>query len=371
MQNVNIVFVSLCDVIAASHTGGEQLAKAHYNLFCKIFTNDMHLLLNANGKSCDKITYCGHTKSKIATLINSIFGRIRGYTRLVEKNMLKEVKRLDPDVVYIDFSCFGSLAKKIKKYNNNIKIISFFHNFEAGYEYNRFKKESALYFFSYLSAKKQEELTVKYSDRLICLNDRDEALISKHYGAIPDLKLPIVLMDNFNIAYSDQQENYLLFVGALFNPNYDGIKWFINNVAPYINKKVKVVGKDFEIKRDELQRSNVEIVGTVDNLDEYYYNAEAVIMPILYGDGMKVKTCEALMYGKTVLGTSEAFEGYRIKNGKEGYLLNTAREWIDTINAHVFEKYNEFSRDLFIREYSFETAAVKMEELVGAAINGR
>ncbi len=38
-----------------------------------------------------------------------------------------------------------------------------------------------------------------------------------------------------------------------------------------------------------------------------------IISPIFVGGGMKVKTCEALMYGKNIIGTSESFEGYDIR----------------------------------------------------------
>lgn len=37
-----------------------------------------------------------------------------------------------------------------------------------------------------------------------------------------------------------------------------------------------------------------------------------MVMPIFSGSGMKVKTAEALMYGKFLIGTKEAFEGYEI-----------------------------------------------------------
>jgi len=37
-----------------------------------------------------------------------------------------------------------------------------------------------------------------------------------------------------------------------------------------------------------------------------------VILPIISGSGMKTKTAEALMYGKSIIGIKEAFEGYKM-----------------------------------------------------------
>ena len=91
-------------------------------------------------------------------------------------------------------------------------------------------------------------------------------------------------------AYAKKKdEPFILFVGSYFLPNYQGILWFVEHVMPYISYKLKIVGKGMEEKRIELERKNVEVIGTVDDLSEYYYAAEAIIMPIFLGSGMKVK----------------------------------------------------------------------------------
>ena len=41
---------------------------------------------------------------------------------------------------------------------------------------------------------------------------------------------------------------------------------------------------------------------------------------------MKVKTCEALMFGKNIIGTKEAFEGYELDYQKVGAMCNTKEE---------------------------------------------
>ncbi len=55
----------------------------------------------------------------------------------------------------------------------------------------------------------------------------------------------------------------------------------------------------------------------MDKTDVYYYKHAAVILPIKYGAGMKVKTAEAMMYGRTIFASDEALEGYDGK-GIEG-----------------------------------------------------
>ena len=297
--------------------------------------------------------------------ICGIIGFNRGYCLKAEKTLFNIYKEVSPDVVFCDFSCYGSLLKKIKKHNKGIKIISFFHDIEVNYEKNRMKNESILYYFSKKSAYSQEKKTIKYSDKIICLNDRDDSELKRIYGRKSDYQLPVFLEDRFIQTNSENVDgDYFLFVGSLFNPNLDGITWYSKEIAPFLNKKTIVVGKNFETVKDIIGENNIEVIGTVDDTSQYYYGATAVVMPIRYGDGMKVKTAEALMYGKTVVGTEEAFEGYSIVDGKEGFLANTSIEFINILNNTNFKKINLYSRELFKTRYSLESSEKLIEKMI-------
>ena len=70
----------------------------------------------------------------------------------------------------------------------------------------------------------------------------------------------------------------------MFPPNYDGILWFVRNVMTKVSGCIlRIVGKGMETKSEELTAGNVDVVGTVDDLSHYYYEADVVVLPILYG----------------------------------------------------------------------------------------
>ncbi len=50
-------------------------------------------------------------------------------------------------------------------------------------------------------------------------------------------------------------------------------------------------------------------VGRVDNLGLFYRNVDCIINPMAGGTGLKIKTIEAMAYGRPVIGTKSAFEG--------------------------------------------------------------
>ena len=112
-----------------------------------------------------------------------------------------------------------------------------------------------------------------------------------------------------------------------------------------------------EKKRKELSASNVEVAGSVENLSEYYYKTDAVIIPILYGDGMKVKTAEAMMYGKPVFATKEALEGYEVDDVVGIWECNDKEEFIRSITQYVAkdnEQYVENVRGIYLEKYETE-----------------
>ncbi len=281
------------------------------------------------------------------------------------KNIWEFIEKINPDIIYIDTSKLGKMTKRVKqKYKK--KTICFFHNVEADYSYNLIKNRGWQYVLSYLASRKNERMATQYADVLICLTRRDSDRIYELYGRRPDVKIPITFKDIYNESKVKIDKNKgLLFVGSLFPPNYDGIKWFVDNVMIQLpDIKLTIVGKNFEIKKEQLEKDNVTVVGTVDNLSDYYYTYPVIVMPIQYGAGMKVKTAEALMYGKIIIATDEALEEYDIGETKGIHRCNTASEFVNAILS-VFKDLDENeTRSVFLKKYEFSVAQQKYGEII-------
>jgi len=194
-----------------------------------------------------------------------------------------------------------------------------------------------------------DKYACSYSAKIITLNSCDSVELERIYGRKADLLFPTTFDDQYDDAAAracDVPDNApaLLFIGANFFGNTDGLFWFIENCLDDIHAELRVVGK------------NVRFHGYVDDIAKCYYQARAVVLPIISGGGMKTKTCEALMYGKTIFGTQEAFEGYDALGYKEkGWLCNTKEEFVANINgflARERSKINEESRAVFLNNYA-------------------
>ena len=271
-----------------------------------------------------------------------------------------ELVRNHYDYVFVPQSLLGRVCKYIKTKYPTLKIIVFFHNIEVQYakEYKKTAGIKAIPF--YLATKYWESQCCQYADYCITLNKRDSILLQDTYGRKSDLELPTSYPDIYDEEKAAKAEMNVinppidyLFVGVSFFANTQAVQWFIDKVMPHVNGHFHIIGKGMDKYPYKHLNDRIHIHGYVDDLSEYYYHAKIVVSPIQVGGGMKTKTAEALMYGKTILGSREAFEGYEIDD--ECMLLcKSENDYIYQINTlSNFSKYiNLNSRDLYKKYYN-------------------
>lgn len=300
--------------------------------------------------------------------INLLTGKSYGYT----SNLIKKIDLQlahEYDYVFFDSSVYGYLVKYVKMKGFN--TIVFFHNVE--YEFYKAKYQSQKNFMNYVLiyyTKQQEHLSIQYADKTVTLNERDSKGLLETYGRKSDFVSPIFYrkLTKESLAHNcGTNIKYLLFVGANFCANNDGMEWFIKQVCPYINVNIYVAGsccKVLESKIDISKYPNVKLLGFVDDLDGLYKNAVGVICPIFAGSGMKTKTIEAMMYGKTIFGTTEAFEGIHVEGDKIGKICNTKEDFIKTINGFDLKPFNEYSYEMFCAYFSEDVVVPKFKTFI-------
>jgi hypothetical protein len=97
------------------------------------------------------------------------------------------------------------------------------------------------------------------------------------------------------------------------------------------------------------------------------HNADVLIMPIFDSSRMKVKTCSALMYGKNILGTDEAFENSNLDFEKICGKRNTKNMFIEAIkNCSEYKqlKYNEYFQNLYKNNYIDSAAEYLFDKII-------
>jgi hypothetical protein len=317
-----------------------------------------------------KVFFIGLTSNTSGSMMSKLLSGWKGnYFRISNKiisNILGQIEQEKPLIIFIGNSLSAYIIKIIKKRYPLLLIVSFFHNCECHYFTEELKQDrfNLIHLFHIIFSFRSERIAVKYSDYLWGLNQRDSNLIKKIYGKAFDLLLPTSFVDKSNGSIHYRLPNSklcLLFVGTSHYANVHGLNWFIENVFPFIEVKLIIVGNGMKEYYAHLKDDNIEIVGFVDDLEEYYYKSNIIISPIFLGGGMKTKTAEAMMYSMPIIGTKEAFIGYDINADRIGAQCDSAKQFIYWIN--YYDKYraslincSKYSRSQFEEKYSIDSS---------------
>lgn len=376
-----VLYIS--DYLSIKNVGAHQLTISHLKSLQDIFGEENVDVVNLSGnhyyEDIKYLTYSSYSNN-LQKLKNMLFLYTPYLNKKIEACILNQVKKEKYNLVFIDNSIYGKMIKKIKKIDSSIKVVTFYHDVKKNLARQWLKEYGVRFLPEYITILYNEKLTTLFSDKNITLNHRESLVLQKLYCIKSDLELPIYLQDKLHITHRDRlnesKKLKLLFVGAYYYPNVQGVVWFVKEVMSQLDPKeveLYIVGRDMEKLLLEIDskylQQNIKIIGSVDSLSEWYEKSDIVIAPIFSGAGMKVKTAEALMYGKLILGTTEALEGYHDSlqsiDDSQGFINKIN----DIIKCNEYSHFNLKMRKLYEDYYSVESANAKLKELFNQLLN--
>lgn len=262
----------------------------------------------------------------------ALTGRVDGVDAATLSRIVERIDAAAIDTIWLDGSNLGPIATMVRRRRPRVRVVTFCHNVEARFFLGAWRRGRSPRTLGVLLANYQaERAALRSSSAVIALNRRDSELLRRVYRRPADHLLPLAVADQLNGPMDERpvaDDAPLLFVGGAFYANRAGIEWFGRTVAPALPIRTQVVGHGMDACRDLLARAGtIDVIGAVDDLEPVYRRARAVIAPIFDGSGMKTKVAEALMFGKRVIGTREAFTGYEAIAGRIGWMCETAADF--------------------------------------------
>jgi glycosyltransferase involved in cell wall biosynthesis len=169
-----------------------------------------------------------------------------------------------------------------------------------------------------------------------------------------------------------------VFVGQLLVPhNDDGLRWFLTNVWPLVladrpDARLRVVGRH---PRKELtdvvarHADTVTLEGFVPDLTEILGRAAALVSPLRFGSGIKLKIIEALGAGLPVISTSVGADG--VWTGPDSGVLvvdddaEMAATLLQVTDCRKNLQLSSAAREHFLSRYSRKTVFARYDAAFG------
>ena len=153
-------------------------------------------------------------------------------------------------------------------------------------------------------------------DGLITFTHRDmEKYCAAGYQG-PELVSPIgINTEEYKYDLKLPQQETVAFIGSLdWQPNIEGLQWFLNKVWPLViaarpQAECHIAGRNPSRAIMDISQAGVVIHGEVGDAQVYVRSHPISIVPLLSGSGMRVKILEAMALARCTVTTSVGAEG--------------------------------------------------------------
>jgi glycosyltransferase involved in cell wall biosynthesis len=177
------------------------------------------------------------------------------------------------------------------------------------------------------------------------------------------------------IPYASRRFEYdLLFVGAVNQPNKDGLNFFLNSIFPLVlqakpETRLAIAGKiSSAISIDDALKGAVDCLGYVPDLGELYFKSKVAICPLISGAGTKFKLVEAMAYAMPIVATQTSASALSLVDDENAFITDDPVVYAQKILCLLNEPAlaQQFSEEVFsVFESQHSTASVysKLDEI--------
>ena len=125
-----------------------------------------------------------------------------------------------------------------------------------------------------------------------------------------------------------------------YRPNVDAALWFAEKVLPMVRTALPAarfyaVGAQPSAKLKSLQKDDVVVTGTVDDVRPYLANAVAVVAPLRIARGIQNKVLEAMAMQKPVIATTPATRALGVRAGVELWIEDEPERFAASVIAAI------------------------------------
>lgn len=186
----------------------------------------------------------------------------------------------------------------------------------------------------------QEAIAMQRAKHIFALNTEEAIYFSK----LSPKSSVYNVFNTFEMVKTNYVGNKnLLFFSGDNQYNINGLMWFLENIFTEIIRadsdiKLLIGGGICKVLKN-INTQNIELIGYVKDPLEFYMRGDVVINPTYQGTGLKIKTFEAIAYGKVVLAHPHSVAGIYDPTNAPVFASEDTNEWLSFIKLVLCNKH--------------------------------
>ncbi|MGD8752349.1 MAG: glycosyltransferase family 4 protein [Anaerolineales bacterium] len=235
--------------------------------------------------------------------------------------------------------------------------------------------------------KRYEGLIIRHFDHILAVTEVDRQALSTAAesdfndsdSSLPTISVIPIAVDTTQLQPITRQPGSanILTLGTLhYPPNADGIRWFMQEVYPLIQRQLPeatltIIGKnppkDF-LERASQKPQSIHVTGYVPDLIPYFEQAAVMVVPVRAGGGMRVRILEAFAQAMPTVTTTVGLEGIDACPGEEILVADTPSDFAsavvqllqdESLQTHLATKGRRMAEEL----YDWRVVLQKMDKI--------
>jgi polysaccharide biosynthesis protein PslH len=214
--------------------------------------------------------------------------------------------------------------------------------------------------------RREIEAAQKFDKALLINRDEAQTLSVAAQRAVTAVKVLHTAKPGFARQFSGDPS--FLFLGNLTFPPNAAALMLLLDAMPEItrslpNVRINIVGRGASTRhRDRAAsfQSHLRFLDFVDDLEPLLASSAALLAPIIFGTGIKIKILDALAYGVPVLGTMGAFDG--VPHGPHFVVEDNLENWGQHMRTIVDPEINAAMSESAMATYEAELSPAIVRE---------
>ncbi|MGO8971229.1 MAG: glycosyltransferase [Myxococcaceae bacterium] len=248
------------------------------------------------------------------------------------------IARVDPDVLHVEYTQMAPYGgASLRRVNSITEVdLSFVSGYRRALSEPTFRGKLGRY-SQYLRLFHYELTALRRFDLIFMVNKAEGDLLSAYCGGnvrIAKASFAGLDVSRFDRLVRAPTKHRILFIGYFRHPpNVDAILYFAREILPIIHRdfpaaELVIAGAGAPPEVLQLGADpRIQVMGFVEDLVPLYESAVAVVSPIRFGAGVRVKLLEAFAARVPVVATQLAAEGLDVSDGRELLLADGPDEF--------------------------------------------